>query len=179
MILGLWAVGALHCALGVNILAELATTYPKSGGIYVYARRAFGDVVGLLIGWTDCLAMFAGTAAGSIAFADFLTVLFPRTAAFKPMVAIALQVTLYAANIIGLKSGRALQETTSLIKVIMLIGFIAAAAAMVSGPPFAQPAAAVVAGNGDNRLDGRDPRLRNGPGCVCRLELSCLLRGGD
>jgi basic amino acid/polyamine antiporter, APA family len=133
LILGLWAVGALHSMLGVNILAELATSYPKSGGVYVYAHRAFGDVAGLVVGWTDCLAMFAGAAAGSIAFADFLTLLAPRTAPFKPIVAIALQVALYAANITGLKAGRALQEATSLIKVIMLIGFVAAAAFLVSG----------------------------------------------
>jgi APA family basic amino acid/polyamine antiporter len=90
--------------------------------------------------------MFAGTAAGSIAFADFLTLLAPHSAPFKPMIAIALQVTLYAANIIGLRSGRALQETTSLIKVIMLIAFIAAAAPLVFGASFARPATAAAGG---------------------------------
>lgn len=133
VILALWGVGALHSTLGVNVVAELATAYPKSGGAYVYARRAFGDVAGLVIGWTNCVAMFAGTAAGSIAFADFLSLLVPQTAPFKPIVAIALQVVLYAANITGLEAGRAVQETTSLIKVILLIAFVAAAASQVGG----------------------------------------------
>lgn len=146
LILALWVVGALHSALGVNVLAELATMYPKSGGVYVYARRAFGDVAGLVIGWTDCLAMFAGTAAGSIAFADFLSLLVPQTVPFKPIVAIALQVALYAANITGIKAGRAVQETTSLIKVIMLIAFVAAGASLVSGATRAHPAPAAVGG---------------------------------
>jgi basic amino acid/polyamine antiporter, APA family len=146
LILALWVVGALHSALGVNVLAELATTYPKSGGVYIYARRAFGDVGGLVIGWLDCLAMFAGTAAGSIAFADFLTLLAPQTVPFRPIVAIALQVALYAANITGLKAGRAVQETTSLIKVITLIAFIAAGASLVSGATRTHPVAAAVAG---------------------------------
>jgi basic amino acid/polyamine antiporter, APA family len=146
LILGLWVVGALHSALGANILAELATTYPKSGGVYVYAHRAFGDVAGLVIGWTDCLAMFAGAAAGSIAFADFLTLLVPQTAPFRPIVAIALQVALYAANITGLKAGRAVQESTSLIKVIMLIAFVVAAVSLVSGATLARPAAVAAEG---------------------------------
>ena len=146
LVLGLWIMGALHCVLGVNVLAELATTYPKAGGVYVYARRAFGDVAGLVIGWTDCLAMFAGTAAGSIAFADFLALLVPQTSPFRPLVAVALQVTLYAANINGLKSGRAIQETTSLIKVMMFIAFIAAAAAAVSVASHARPAAVAAPG---------------------------------
>jgi APA family basic amino acid/polyamine antiporter len=146
LILALWVVGALHSALGVNVLSELATTYPKAGGVYVYARRAFGDVAGLVIGWTDCVAMFAGTAAGSIAFADFLTLLVPQTASFKPIVAIVLQVLLYAANITGLKTGRAVQETTSVIKVIMVIAFVAAAASVVAGALPTRLAAAAAGG---------------------------------
>lgn len=146
LILALWVVGALHSTLGVNVVAELATTYPKSGGAYVYARRAFGDVAGLVVGWTNCVAMFAATAAGSIAFADFLTLLVPQAAPFKPIVAIALQVVLYAANITGLETGRAVQEATSLIKVVMLIAFVAAAASLAAG---ASPArlTAVAAGS--------------------------------
>lgn len=146
LILGLWVVAALHSALGANIVAELATTYPKAGGAYVYAHRAFGDVAGLVIGWTGCLAMCAGTAAGSIAFADFLTLLVPQTAPLKPIVAIALQVALYSVNISGLKAGRAFQESTSLIKVIMLIAFVAAAASSVSGARPAPPAAVASGG---------------------------------
>ncbi|MFZ0502027.1 MAG: APC family permease [Steroidobacteraceae bacterium] len=148
LILCLWSVAALHSLLGVNILAELATTYPKAGGVYVYARRAFGDVTGLVVGWNDSLAMFAGTAAGSIAFADFLALLVPQTAPFKPIVAIALQLALYSANITGLEAGRSIQESTSLIKVVMLVGFVAAAASLASSARLVPPAAIAAGGTG-------------------------------
>jgi basic amino acid/polyamine antiporter, APA family len=145
LVLGLWVAGGLHVALGVNVLSELATTYPKAGGIYVYAHRAFGDVVGLIVGWTDCLSLIAGTAAGSIAFAEFLALLAPQTAAFKPIVAIALQVALYSTNITGVRAGRSVQESTSLIKAVMLVAFVAAAVSVPSGARLA-PAAAVTSG---------------------------------
>ena len=37
-----WTLGGVYCLLGANYLAELATMLPKAGGLYVYARRAFG-----------------------------------------------------------------------------------------------------------------------------------------
>src|ERR1700761_245706 len=50
-IAALWVFGALHAALGANILAELATALPQAGGPYVYARRTLGDIGGLFSGW--------------------------------------------------------------------------------------------------------------------------------
>src|SRR5262245_44379740 len=38
--LGVWIAGALYSAAGAMTMAELAAMLPRSGGQYVYARRA-------------------------------------------------------------------------------------------------------------------------------------------
>lgn len=123
-IMGLWILGALHAALGVNIFAELATSVPKTGGPYVYAHRAFGDVAGLIVGWSGFLSKLAGAAAASIAFAEFLPLVWPAAAGYKLAVALAMQLAIYGANFAGLREGRVLQEGTSLLKVLMLAAFV-------------------------------------------------------
>lgn len=132
VILLLWILGGVQALVGANIFAELATALPKSGGHYVYAQRALGDVGGLIVGWTVWLSKLAGIASTSISFAEFLPLLLPAAGDHKVAIALALQLALYAANIAGLREGRALQEITSLIKAGMLFIFILAAVLLFS-----------------------------------------------
>jgi APA family basic amino acid/polyamine antiporter len=126
LIAGLWIAGGLHAALGANILAELATALPRTGGQYVYARRALGDSVGLLVAGSSWLIRIAAIAAASVSFAEFLCLLAPAASSYKSAVAILLQTLLYGANIVGLREGRAVQGATSLMKAIMLLMFAGA-----------------------------------------------------
>src|SRR3954462_4647261 len=66
MFVGIWIVGGVYALLGANALAELGTMLPKSGGQYVFARHAFGDYTGFLVGWVDWISTCASTAAISI-----------------------------------------------------------------------------------------------------------------
>ncbi len=132
LILGLWTLGAVQVWLAANLNAELGTALPKTGGGYNYVRRAMGDVFGLVVGWTDWLANMAGAAAASVSFAEFLPLLVPAAGAHKIAVALSLQIALYAANITGLREGRALQELTSFIKAAMLLVFILVAVILVA-----------------------------------------------
>lgn len=127
IILGLWALGGVQAAMSANIYAELGAAMPKSGGQYVFAHRIYGDIGGLVVGWTDWLAFIAAIAATSVSFAEFLPLLLPRAAAHKIAVAIALQLAIYAANVAGLREGRAVQIVASSIKAAMLFAFILAA----------------------------------------------------
>jgi APA family basic amino acid/polyamine antiporter len=127
IIIALWSLGALHALLGANILAELGTALPKAGGQYVYARRAFGDLAGLVVGWTIFASHLAGIAATSVVFADFFALLWPAASGHTGLIAVALQCLLYGSNAIGLREGRALQEITSLVKALLLAAFVVAA----------------------------------------------------
>jgi APA family basic amino acid/polyamine antiporter len=142
LIMGLWVMGALSAALNGNVLAELGTAIPRSGGVYNYAQRAFGDIGGLIIGWANWLAFVAGTGAAAISFANFLPLIWPWASGHTIGVAIAMLVALFGANILGLREGRALQEATSLIKAAMLAVFCVAAVLFV---PTSQPLPTMVA----------------------------------
>ena len=43
--IAVWVLGGVLSLLGALCYAELATTYPDSGGIYYYIRRAFGELL--------------------------------------------------------------------------------------------------------------------------------------
>lgn len=147
VILALWSFGALHVLLGVNIFAELGTTLPQAGGAYVYARRAYGDVGGLVVGWTIFTSHLAGIAAASVVFADFLALLWPRASGHTAILAIGIQLLLYGANVIGLREGRAMQGVTSLVKTLLLLSFVGAGFWLAkTSPPANLPGPAAAGG---------------------------------
>ena len=68
LIMGAWIVSGLYAFAGANTYAELAPMLPLDGGPYVYARRAYGEFGGFLVGW-QLLAPpheFHGISGGSI-----------------------------------------------------------------------------------------------------------------
>ncbi len=146
-ILALWLLGGVQAALGANVLAELATALPQAGGEYVYAHRAFGNTVGLVVGWTTWLRQVAGVAALSVAFVEFLALLWPQAANHAWLIMVAMQVALYAVNFAGLREGSAFQIGTSLLKALMLLAFVVAAIA-VAAPSSAAHASAIAAPGG-------------------------------
>ena len=127
IILALWLAGALHTTLSANIEAELGTALPFVGGPYVFSRRALGDVAGLIVGWSLWGAKLAGIAAAAVSFANFLVILIPAAQPHQTGIAIAVQVVIFGANILGLREGRELQKTTSFLKAVLLLFFALAA----------------------------------------------------
>lgn len=127
VILLLWILGAVHAALGANVMVELGTSVPRDGGPYVFTHRALGDVPGLIVGWSTWGATVAGVAAAAVSFANFLAILVPSLASREAGIAVALQLVLYGTNILGLREGRVLQEVTSFAKAALLLAFALAA----------------------------------------------------
>ena len=71
-----WVLGGALALTGALCYAELAATYPRTGGDYVYLSRAYGAMIGFLFGWaqlavltTGCIAMMA------YVFADYAAAL--------------------------------------------------------------------------------------------------------
>src|SRR5213592_145315 len=63
---GVWVLGGLLALCGALTYAELAATYPRSGGVYVYIREGFGRLPAFLFGWTELVRVRA-SALGAIA----------------------------------------------------------------------------------------------------------------
>ena len=123
VILALWCAGALHAAIDANVFVEMGTALPEVGGPYVYSRRALGDVPGLVVGWSIWCSKLAGIAAGAVSFANFFAILVPAAETRQAGIAVAVQLVLYGANVLGLREGRALQEATSFLKAGALLAF--------------------------------------------------------
>src|SRR5256885_13312994 len=52
LFIGVWALGGLYALLGTVSVAELGTMIPRSGGWYVFVRRALGEYPAFVVGWS-------------------------------------------------------------------------------------------------------------------------------
>ena len=118
-----WGMGAVVALFGALTLAELATMYPRSGGIYVFLREAYGPVPAFLFGWTELLVI-RPSALGAIAmiFADYLGQFVPLSDGQTRLVAAAAIALLAAANIRSVTWGAAVENATTAAKVLALAG---------------------------------------------------------
>jgi len=63
MSLSIWVVGGILSFMGALSYAELACMSPRSGGLYVYIRDAFGAIPAFAYGWTLFIVIATGTVA--------------------------------------------------------------------------------------------------------------------
>jgi APA family basic amino acid/polyamine antiporter len=124
LFVGIWFVGGLYALLGANALSELGTMIPRSGGQYVFARHAFGDYAGFLVGWIDWISTCASTAAISLVIGESLVGIAGRGAATPLAMAIVVLFTVLLLR--GTKLGDHTQRITSLAKALALLALVAA-----------------------------------------------------
>src|SRR5262245_4897363 len=126
LFLGVWILGALYATCGANALAELGTMMPRSGAQYVFARHAFGDYMGFLVGWTDWMSTAASVSAISFVFAGSVAALVPAWGDHTVAIAITTVVAFTLLLLRGTKVGDRAQQITSLFKTLALLVFVAA-----------------------------------------------------
>ena len=125
-----WLSGGLISLLGALCYAELSSSFPKTGGNYIYLRESYGLCVGFLFGWTELLVIRTGSiAAVSFIFAEYLqSFLYMNKCLIKP-IAIFIVLLLSFINIIGLRHGKRVLNVFTVLKisaliVIIVLGFI-------------------------------------------------------
>ncbi len=126
LIIAVWVFGGVLCLLGALCFAELATMLPRAGGMYVYLREAYGNLVAFLYGWTEVIFMKpASIGALVVAFVGALTLnvnawLIPWGWRVAPLGEVALAIVVIAAlawvNVIGVLWGGRMQMLTTVIK---------------------------------------------------------------
>ncbi len=149
LMLLVWAVTGVLTLIAALTYGELAGMMPQAGGQYVYLREAFGPLAGFLYGWTLFAVIQTGTiAAVAMAFAKFTAVLFPTlgestivvsTGLFRSaeasstssspgwsisaaqLVAIGSILFLTWLNTRGVQTGRLVQNTFTVTKVLALV----------------------------------------------------------
>ena len=120
-----WVLGGGLAFLGALCFAELATRHPKAGGKYVYVREAFGSRAGFVVGWVESLGMYtAAIAAIGVAAAEFLVRLTGWGATAIPWLGAGMVALFTGVNLIGVASGRWVQNTVTAAKVLALGGVV-------------------------------------------------------
>lgn len=127
LILTVWVIAGLYAIAGTVSVAELSTSMPTAGGWYVYARRAFGEYGGFVIGWVDWIAACATISFVAITISEYLPKLVPGLAGSIKAIALATICTFALLNWLGLRVGSRVQELTSFLKVAAFLVLIAAA----------------------------------------------------
>jgi APA family basic amino acid/polyamine antiporter len=141
-ILAVWIVGGLYTLVGAICFAELGTMLPEAGGYYVYARRAFGNVVGFAVGWTDWITYCAVLGYVSIAIGEFVPLLLPSLSGHERAIAILSLAALAALQLAGLRVSSRFQEITTVVKCGAFLTVVVAAMVFAPNLPAASAAAA-------------------------------------
>ena len=168
LLIGAWVVTGIMTIVAALSYGELAAMMPRAGGQYVYLREALGPLWGFLYGWTLFLVIQTGTiAAVGVAFGKFLGVFLPSISSSHwivhlwkvppihvgPMVlgnmevgintqnlmAIVLTIVLSLINVLGVRTGAAIQNVFTAAKVLAL------AALAILGFAFARHPQAILA----------------------------------
>jgi amino acid transporter len=129
--LACWALGGALSLAGACCYAELASTYPRAGGDYVYLSRAFGPKMAFFFAWAQ-LSLILTASIGMMAyvFADYARAVFPFGERASAAVAAGVVAVLTALNLASVTVGKTTQNLLTLLKVVglgavVLAGFFA------------------------------------------------------
>jgi len=105
LLIAAWALGGVITLAAGLTYAELGGMFPRSGGVYVYLREAFGPLVAFLYGWAAFLVFWSGgIAAVAVGFAEYLSYFFPGLSSSHVLLAVRTPwgtLTLAAAQVIA------------------------------------------------------------------------------
>lgn len=114
----IWVAGGLLALCGALSLAELASVYPRTGGIFAFIKEGFGRLPAFLFGWAE-ITVIRAAAVGAIAitFAEyFLRVIGVDPGAYARYVAAAAIVAMGSVNILGVQWGTLVINLTTVAK---------------------------------------------------------------
>lgn len=142
-----WLVGGVLAFIGALCYAELATSFPRSGGDYVYLTKAFGPWAGFLFGWAQLtIVLTCSIGVMAVIFGDYATRLYDLKQVVQvgelssgTMYAFAAIVVLSVLNIAGVVLGKLAQNVLSTLKIAGLILLIVAGIGWSESNPTSWP----------------------------------------
>lgn len=149
LILGLWTAFGIISICGALAIAELSSMMPKTGGVYVYLRAAYGDSAAFVYGWIYLLVATPAT-VGALAtfFAELFAGVFGISMSYIPLIASVTLAALAVANLMGAHFGAWIGNLFTAIKVGALLMLAVVSFFLVHGSfsHLAAPAGAQVSG---------------------------------
>lgn len=120
-----WLFGGLLALCGALTYAELAAMYPRTGGVFVFLKEAWGKPPAFVYGWSALLITYpASIAAVSVVFAAYFKRLVPGFPLPENVLAALLALTACAINMLGVVLGARVQRTFTAAKVAALCALV-------------------------------------------------------
>jgi basic amino acid/polyamine antiporter, APA family len=120
-----FVVCALIIAVIVICFAEVASRFKDTGGMYLYAKEAFGSVVGFEVGWLYWVVRITTFAANCNLFITYLSYFFPdaKVGSTRTAIIVGIVAVLTAVNFLGVKQSVILTNIFTVGKLVPLIIF--------------------------------------------------------
>lgn len=123
-----WTLGGVVGVFGAMVFAELATRHPHAGGKYVYAREAWGKRAGFVVGWIEVTGMYsAAIAAVAVVAGEYVARLVGLPPGGARPLGVALVLFFTSLNLLGVATGRLVQNVTTAAKAVALFAVVAVA----------------------------------------------------
>ena len=137
-LIAVWLITGFMTLTAAISYGELSAMFPKAGGQYVYLKEAYNKLIAFLYGWSFFAVIQTGTiAAVGVAFSKFAAYIFPQLSedlvllqlgslkiSHAQGVSILVIILLTFINTRGIKSGKIIQTTFTLTKILSLLGLI-------------------------------------------------------
>ena len=125
LLVAAWGLGGLLATCGALSYAEMGAMFPRSGGLYVFLKEAYGPLPAFLYGWVALFVVLSGgCAAVGVGFATYLSYFVPVVASSSiagiggtQLVAAAMILLLGAINYTGVRRGNMVNILTTVAKV--------------------------------------------------------------
>jgi basic amino acid/polyamine antiporter, APA family len=134
-----WTLGGILAITGGLTYAEMGAMFPRSGGVYVFLREAYGPLPAFLYGWASLLVVISGSmAAVAVGFAEYLSYFIPAVSTSNVVLSVpvpwgtfaisagqliagASLAVLGAVNYVGVRSGNMVNVVLTAAKVAGLV----------------------------------------------------------
>lgn len=123
-------VAIVACAVIVGLVvlcfAEVSSRFDATGGMYIYAKEAFGPVVGFEVGWLYWIVRVATYAANCNAFLIYLSFFLPAANEgwLRVLIICLVLVPMTVINLIGVKQSTILTNVFTVGKILPLLVFV-------------------------------------------------------
>jgi APA family basic amino acid/polyamine antiporter len=120
-----WLLAGVLTLLGALVCAELASAFPRTGGVYVFLREIYSPALGFLWGWAMFWSMHSGiVAAIATVFARYAGTFLSLGDTATRLVAVGSILVLSAINYVGTRTGSRFQAVITGVKVAAVAAII-------------------------------------------------------
>ncbi|MGI6484850.1 MAG: APC family permease [Tepidanaerobacteraceae bacterium] len=125
-----WLLGGLIMLIYSFNIAELATTFPRAGGIYVYPSETLGKTkaqkvfLGWIAAWSWLVCVVIGAGFSAIFIAGYLGAVFPGLQQYTVPVGVLWVILCWYLNIIGISQLGKINTVLTILLLLLCLGYI-------------------------------------------------------